>query len=555
MELIKKAIKASLVLSVVSSSVYAQNLDEAKKAIDAEKYQQAKTILKSLVAAKPADAANYFFLGNVYLKTDYADSAKAFFSKGVAADKEFALNYVGLGAVDLDADNSASAKTNFDKAISLASRKDNDPYIYVAKAYISAPKPEFETAIAHLEKAKAMDEKDAEVFLALGDAYRGLKKNGEAYSAYRSAFDLDKTLLRSKLELGVLNKNSKAFKESTDEFNSIIAINPNYGPAYRELAETNLQWSFNVPAAEKPAKLQAAIAHYKKYLDLTDKSVDSRMRYADFLVYASDYKALEQEAQAMIQQDKANPRIYRYLGISAYENGNYQASAQALKDFISKVEPRRVIALDHFYLGKAQYKLGDSTAYANLGKGIALDSTLAEEITPLAAEAFKAKKYPEAAKLYELAILGPKATLSDHFYVGYSYYFDYAAKTQNKENPSSELLVKADSAFSYVNTKAPTYALAYIYRARTNRLLDDQKSPKGLSIPHYEKFIAALAEKPENLTDPKNKDQLTEAYNNIGAFYLTSDPAKAKEYFNKTLALDPANTYASEVIKSLNGSK
>jgi len=65
------------------------------------------------------------------------------------------------------------------------------------------------------------------------------------------------------------------------------------------------------------------------------------------------------------------------------------------------------------------------------------------------------------------------------------------------------LLVQADSAFSKVNTLAPTYALAYLYRARTNRLLDNEKNPKGLSIPFYEKYIEVLSAKPENLTDPK----------------------------------------------------
>jgi len=558
MKLIKSALKVSLLAGMVSSTVYAQNLADAKKAIDAEQYQQAKSVLKKLIASQPNVGENYFYLGRVYVETEYPDSAKAAYTKGVGANAQSAYNYIGLGALELSNNNAAAAKTNFDKAISLASKKDNDPYIYVAKALIKAPKPDFETAITYLEKAKAIDEKDAEVYLALGDAYRGQKKNGEAFSAYRTAFDLNKNLLRSKLELGVLNRMSKAFQESAAEFNSVLAINPNYGPAYRELAETYLQWSFNVPKSEMPAKIQEATNFYKKYLDLTDKSVDSRLRYAGFLYYANDFKSLEQEAQALIQLDKTNPnpRIYRYLGYAAYENGNYPASLQALKDFISKVEPSRIIPQDYLYLGKAQYKVGDTTAFTNLALAVDKDSTLAEEFSALGSAAFKEKKYAEAAKLYEIAVKAPKSThsLSDQFYIGYAYYFDYAAKSQANQNPSKELLVKADSAFSKVNQLAPTYGLAYIYRARTNALLDDAKNPKGLSVPHYEKFIEALSSKPENLTDPKNKKDLTEAYNNIGAFYVRSNPAKAKEYFNKTLALDPSNAYASDTMKAIQGS-
>jgi len=557
MELIKKALQAGLIAGVVSTSAFGQNLTDAKKANDAEKYQQAKTILKKLISAQPNAPENYFFLGNVYLKTDYADSAKAVYTKGVAVNGQNGLNYIGLGAVDLAGNNAASAKANLDKAVSLAPKKDNDPYIYAAKALIGAEKPDYATAITYLEKAKSMDEKDAEVYLALGDAYRGQQKHGEAYSAYRTAFELDKNLLRAKIELGVLNRMTKAFKESTDEFNSIIAINPNYGPAYRELAETNLRWSFGAPEAEKTARLQAAIANYKKYLDLTDKSVDSRVRYADFLVYAADYKALEQEAQEMVKLDNTNPKIYRYLGIAAYENGNYPASVQALKNFISKVDPKRTIAWDYSYLGKAQLKTGDPEAYTNLSKAIDKDSTLAEEFSGLGAAAFKEKKYSDAAKLYALAVKGPQSshTVTDYFYVGYSNYFDYTGKKPAEQAGAKDLLVQADSAFSKVNTLAPTYALAYLYRARTNRLLDNEKNPKGLSIPFYEKYIEVLSAKPENLTDPKNKRDLTDAYNNIAGFYLQSNPGKAKEYLNKTLSLDPGNSYASEAMKALGGSK
>jgi len=557
MELVKKAFQAGLIAGVVTTSAFAQNLTDAKKAIDAEQYQQAKTILKKLIATQPTAAENYFFLGNVYLKTDYIDSAKAVFTQGAAANAQNALNYVGLGSVDLANNNAASAKANFDKAVSLAPKKDNDPYIFAAKALIGADKPDYETAIAYLEKAKALDAKDAEVYLALGDAYRGQKKHGEAYSAYRTASDMDKNLLRANIELGVLNKRSKAFKESTDVFKGIIATNPNYGPAYRELAETNLMWSFGASEAEKTARLQEAISNYKKYLDLTDKSVDSRVRFADLLVFAGDWKALEQEAQEMVKQDKTNPKIYRYLGISAYENGNYAASAQALKDFLAKVEARRVISLDYLYLGKAQYKMGDAEAFKSLEKAIGLDSAIADQMATFAADAKKEKKYGDAAKFYELALKSKNtANLNNNlFYLGSAYYFDYVTKPVNVQPEYRSSLVSADSAFSKLNTLAPTFAIGYLYRARINKQLDNAQDPKGLAIPFYEKYLEVLGAKPENLTDAKNKNDLVETYNYLGASYARKDLAKSKAYFKKTLELDPANSYASETMKALGGSR
>jgi len=555
MKISKKAVKATLGLVLIGSAVFAQSLNDAKKALDAEQYQKAKSILKGLTTSQPTNAENYFYLGNVYLKTDYADSAKMAFNKGVTAAATSPLSYIGLGAVELQNNNPSGAKSNFDKAISMADKKDYRPYLFIGKAYTAAPKPDYTTALTYLEKAKAMNQKDAEVFLALGDAYRGVKKNSEAYSAYRTAFDLNKNLLRSKIELGVINKMSKAFPESAAEFNSVIALDANYGPAYRELAETYYRWADAEPKSYDE-KIKQALDYYKKYLDLTDRSLDSRMRYADFLILAKDYKTLEQEAQAMAQMDKANLRILRYLGYSAFENGNYPASTQALKDFIAKA-PNRVIGKDYLYLGRAQMKAGaPQDAIVNLKKAVQLDSTNAEVMGEVGKALYTSKQYADAAEAYSIAVTGPKSTPYDYYYLGSSYYFDYATKKSANQNPSKDILVKADSAFSYVLQKAPTTDVAWQFRGRIARLMDDENDGGGLAVPYYSKYIEVVTvTKPELAA--KSKSGLIEAYTYLGsvAARKEKDNAKAKSYFDKVLALDPSNAVANQAIKAIGGSK
>jgi Tfp pilus assembly protein PilF len=45
---------------------------------------------------------------------------------------------------------------------------------------------------------------------------------------------------------------------------------------------------------------------------------------------------------------------------------------------------------------------------------------------------------------------------------------------------------------------------------------------------------------------------LVNTYNNLGVYYIKTDNnAKAKEYYNKTLAIDPENKEAKERIKQL----
>ena len=103
--------------------------------------------------------------------------------------------------------------------------------------------------------------------------------------------------------------------------------------------------------------MQTAITYYEKYLGLTDKSLHSRMRHADFLVLVKDYKALEEQANKMIEMDKVNPRIFRYLGYSAYENGNADLAIKSLESYISN-PANKVIAKDYLYLGTAKFKKG-----------------------------------------------------------------------------------------------------------------------------------------------------------------------------------------------------
>src|ERR1700744_200442 len=131
MKAITKITHIALALVCVGSSVFAQSLDDAKKAIDAEQYQKAKSMLKTLTATQADKDENFFYLGWVYLKQDYVDSAKTVFNKGLAVNSKSALNLAGLGAAaHIEKDNS-TATTDFNSAIALAGKKNSTPYLYV----------------------------------------------------------------------------------------------------------------------------------------------------------------------------------------------------------------------------------------------------------------------------------------------------------------------------------------------------------------------------------------------------------------------------------------
>jgi predicted Zn-dependent protease len=546
-----KIFSIALLASAVSQ---AQDLDQATKAIDAEQYEKAKSMLKSIVQTKNTGKAS-FLLGNIYLTQSVEDSAKIFFDKGLTADGG-KINNIGLGQLDLNKGDVISAKAKFDQVLKDLKKKDVEEYVYVAKAYMNAEKPDYKSAIAVLTKAKAANPTNAYVNLALGDAYYGDKNQNEAYAAYRSAYQADSSLIRAKMQLGVLLKGAKAYTEAVKAFDEVVALNTNYGPVYRELAETYYLWANNVPKTYTE-NIQKALGYYEKYMSLTDYSLSSRMRHADFLILARDYKALEKEANEMQKLDKVNPRILRYLGYSAYENGNPDAAITALNEFINKGS-NKVISGDYFYLGLATVKKSvgadmktvDPTllasGIANVKKAVDAEPSLANALNEIGKKYFTDKMYDISAAIFEVAISNPnsKNFLEDNIYYGLAVYTVNRSKEVKDRDVAS--LQKADLAMDAVIVASPTYLESYLYKARINSSLEKD----DVMAATYQKYLdLVLAKGEEEVT--KNKAKVTESYNSIAAFYANTDKAKAREFFNKTLALDPTNTYALDSLKLL----
>lgn len=549
---------------------FAQDLAQAQKAIDAEKYDNAKSILKNLTNSDADQGKNFFILGNLYLTQKVEDSAKIYFDKGLSAKKNANYNYIGLGQMALDDKETTKANDNFNKAQADMKRKDFEEFLYIGRAFMNADKPNYKSALIFLNKAKAIQGNDAQVLLSLGDAYYGEGNVNEAYSAYRNAYDADKSVLRAKLQLGVITKGSKAFQEAKTAFENILTIDPNYGPAYRELAETYYVWSLN-DKDNYSAYNKKAIDYYEKYMSMTDYSLDSRMRHADFLILTKDYAALEKEANEMKKLDKVNPRILRYLGYSAYENGNNDDAIKALNDFLSTPNAKS-IGRDHLYLGMAKTNKALTTTKAEDGtdvnkvdqtlfqsgvadmlKGVQMDPAMANELNDIGKKFFDIKLYNEAAAIYEVATSNPNSQnfLYDNFYLGYALYFGNVNLPQGQKIDPI-IVEKASKAFQNVIDVSPTTQDAYIYKARVNSLLENNAEAQATMVKNYEEFIKVVTEKgAEEMNKPANQAKFVEAYTNMGTYYVTSDKAKARDYFQKALAIDPTDEVAQARLKAM----
>lgn len=531
----------------------AQDIDLAKQAIDGEQFEKAKSLLKSLIQTKPNDGEVTYLLGKIYLYQGVQDSAKIYFDKGLAVKDFKHFNNIGLGQIDLENGNLAGANSNFEIAMKAARKKDTQELVYIGRAYMSVSKPDYKKAIEILTKAQNINYNDAQVNLALGDAYYGDKNQNDSYSSYSKALAADANLVRAKMQKAVLLKGAHAFDKASSSLNEIVASNQKYGPVYRELAETYYLWAA-FDAKNNKENIQKALRYYEEYMTLTDYSLNSRMRHADFLVLAKDWVALEAEANKMKELDKVNPRILRYLGYSAYQNGNVDVAIKSLDEYIANPATKK-IGRDYFYLGLSKLKKSsDATGaisnqaifdlgVADIKNAVSIDPKVSDDINEIGSLLFKQKLYTPAATIFEIAIANKdgKNYLMDNFYLGYSIYYGY-----DIAKPNLSALDKADIAFSNVIEASPKTADAHLFKARTN----DKMNRNDVMAKSYQDYIDIISAKGEEEMT-RCKPKFIEAYNAIGAFYANTDKVKARENWSKTLSLDPTNAYATQSLKTL----
>lgn len=561
----KTVILSTFATIVTAVTVNAQDIEQVKKTIDAEKFSDARKSLKSMVASAPDKGKNYFYLGQVYLALEKQDSAKIYFDKGKAAKDAGHLNLIGLGQLDLLDGNKSAAETNFASALAIAKKKNTEEQIFISQAYLKAAAPDASKALVAAKAAVASDPKSALAQVALGDAFVANKNVNDAFVAYRTAAELDKTLLRAPMQLAVITRNAQAFPEALKAFNEIIAANPNYGPAYREKAETNLAWAYTKKSLFDE-KIAVALEDYKKYMSLTDVSADARIKYADFLILTKKWKELETEALAIQKSDKVNPKVFKYLGYAYAENGNPAGAIKSLTDYMTKVDPKKITGKDYLYLGKAklasamddkgvitnQAKFNE--AIADLTKAADLNPILSAEFTEIGIKLYTNKTYLEASKLFELAVknVNSKSYSRDNYLLGNSILFYVESKTAAQKATLTAEFAKANKAYAESIKASPNAQDVYFYKGQLNRVLGTKES-NAEAVLDYEGYVKTVVAKGETETSKAAvKENLFEAYSYIGANYATTDKAKAIENFKKAAEINPNDTFVKESLNALN---
>jgi len=159
---LSKRIFSLLCFALVVNLANAQTVIDGMKEIDGYRFGKAKEIYSTIVERNPSDA-NYFYLGNVFLKQfepDF-DKAEEYFKKGIALNEKRAyLSKVGMASVKLGRGEKQEALEDFSQIAKNSREKDAEVLYRIGEALsIYSSYNDTKLAIEYLNKAIRIAEK------------------------------------------------------------------------------------------------------------------------------------------------------------------------------------------------------------------------------------------------------------------------------------------------------------------------------------------------------------------------------------------------------------
>jgi tetratricopeptide (TPR) repeat protein len=534
---------SSLMLIVTAISSFGQtnpNVEKAFYLIDVEQSKKGMALLEETVKANPLDAAVLYNLGIAQLRAGMKDKALATFEKGISLNEKEALNVAGKAHVLLLDKKPADAKLLFDKALSMTKSKNVDVLNAVAEGYLADSKY-VPNAIEMLTKAKNVGP-NVNTYILLGDAHLKAHNGGLAVTSYEDAASVKKTDAKPHYKIGGVYQSNRNYTAVEEAFNKAIALDPNYAPVYRELAEMYYRKKEGAKAAQ----------NQEKYLSLIeDPSEKEKVKLPYMYFMAKDYAKANKMFEPFLAKPDVDATTLKFAAFSYSEAGDLEKSRLLVEQFMAKGKKEDLEASDYASYAKLLSKLKpdaslpkaaqdtkkrelDSLSLNAYVTSLELDPTQGEVLQTAADLQFKLNHFPEAISSYRKLLTMKRQPSTNLFALGRSYF--YSLQFQ-----------KADSTFIKFQELQPTLSIGYLWEAKSKVQLDPESKTNQAKIA-YEKVVEKAS------VDPvKNKADLIQAYNYLAPYYYYNgkqDWPLAKAAYQKLIDLNPENTEAYKAALS-----
>jgi len=543
-----------------ASNVFAASNEKGIEYYRAELYEAAKIFfLQQKNQSASEQAENYYYLGQTYYQLNREDSASYYYRKAIESFPEYPFGYIGEGKLELKKRNAKAAEELFKKANSFA-KKDPSVQTTIAEVYLDAG--DYSNTVVALDKARKVNNKYSGIYVVEGDMLMKQGKVGDACGRYDNAIAFNSSDKIAYLKSAHVYKDINV-NMALDYLNKLIALDPNYIPAYAVIGEIN----------RDAARYQDALSAYEKFIAIPGVPLLQHEHYAQLLYFTGKYeKALEQIGY-VLSRDPNNLVMKRLEAYNSFRLDNNALGLEQMNRFLETMPKERHIYFDYLTLAQLLTKEKQpKLALESYEKAIELDSARAATdnlYKELAATAFSARLYPEAIKYYENYLsIEPSPDALDFYSLGQACHYA-AAYYISQENMASvttpeqiaayeaafkNYIQKGDKAFAEVVTRRPTMHYGYMGRANINSLQDNYDGNKTGKVEGYAKplFEEALRVMLENNADgARNKDIIT-AYSYLRSYYASiNDTAKIIEYSKKILDIDPNDEVAKKTLTLL----
>lgn len=515
-------------------SISAQINDEGFYMLRMRQMKAARAFFAKQINQSP-NPRMFYGMGQYYLHAGKPDSAAVFFHKGLEIDKNDAFNNIGLAKIALIKGEPNAAEQML--AAEKLSKKNAPALSELAKIYAEGKTKNFAEATRLLDKAKEVNLKCADIYLAKANVLLNQKNVNDGANSFESALYFDSLQFEAYIQLSKIYSAVQNPQLAFDFLNKCVRKMPDCVVAYRELGELY----FN------QGKYAEAEDNYAKYIAKAEYTPEEKERYAYTLFFAKKYDKAKEIIGQLSNNDPNNYIMLRLLSYTHFEKGEFAEGAEMFQKLFNTIPAEKALVLDYEYYGKTLEKVNsDSLAIIQYNNAFGKDSSKWYLIDEMGRVYSKMKKYDKAADMYTKSFNNKAKPLpSDYIMLGRSYYF--AGNMQTTDTVAKrKYLTLADSTFSKVVALSPNSYQGYFWRARTNALLDPETT-KGLAKPYYEKALETF------LTNPaKYQKETIEVYSYLGFYYfLKENYQTSKSYWQKIIEIDPSNSKALEALKGM----
>jgi tetratricopeptide (TPR) repeat protein len=515
-----------------------QTLEQVKKDVYYNRLETAKSALRSMVAQENASPDAWYWLGEVYLKQGKIKEANALLNDAVKiftakdlSKKNSPLVFIGMAHALMDSGLTDIAKNQIDEVLKESKYKDPVALIAAAKANIDSKNGDPAKALEFLKLAEKKDKKNPELYLEFGEAYRKMIDGANAISNYDKALELDHSFAEPMYREGLIYKTQNNTDVYVDRFTKAYTIDSGYAPAIYEL----YYYYYFRDVVKADTLLRAFIRH-------ADPDPQNAYMVTDLQYASRKYKEAIESSKNIIaaEGNKAAPRLYKLI---AYSYAALQDSSAALENmniYFEKQDSSAFVAKDYELKANLLERLSPdkSQAISWYRKALAADTNKKERLNYMISLANLQKELGNRQR--EAVWREGVYTTKDH--PSNLDIYNWGLALYGAGNYE-----KADSVFAIYEDKYPEQIYGYLWRARSNALMDTTME-KGLAVPHYLK-LAEIAV----VDSIKNKAILLRAYQYLGAYEatITKNYAASLNYYEKVLALDPGDAEAEKNAKIL----